>query len=459
MIIKKFIGKNETEATEAAKKELGDTLVIMNVRYVKAKGPFAFLKRKQVEVTAALEDDDEPMKQIRRIAKAQVEAQEKGNSGKNSQDKNAAGFSASVDDNTKLSNHAQKADAATEAVKAAGNRTGLSSTGSNIERKLDNLQNLLESQINKENESLKNSTAVAGKNAEAAAASEEDKSEAEDEPIKNRKEEISKQEKEVDRFLRLLYNTMIDNEVDEHYANEIIGDAEKNRNPGATMDFILGAIYQKMILRFGKSQGIQPALNGPKVVFFIGPTGVGKTTTIAKVASSFSVNEKKKIALLTTDTYRIAATDQLRTYAGILEVPFRVIYEPEELANAISDFSFCDYIFVDSAGHSHRNEELLQKQKEYIDITGENEKQIFLVLSATTKYRDLKKIADNYREISEYELIFTKLDETGEYGNIYNMRCESGAPIAYVTCGQNVPDDIEAFNAQKTVRQLLGGKN
>lgn len=473
MIIKKFTGKNEAEATEAAKKELGDTLVIMNVRYVKAKGPFSFLKKKKVEVTAALEDDEEPMKQIRRLAQAQVAAQEKEAFGKSSagkmnaeklssataeQDKKASGFSVGVDDSTQLSTKEQKADAATEAVKKAGNRTGLSTGGSSIERKLDNLQNLLETQINKENEARGANVNNTGKVSETEYSTDKNDSPEENETANDPKEKISRQEKEVDKFLRLLYNTMIDNEVDEHYANEIIGDAEKNRTPGATMDFILGAIYQKMILRFGKSQGIQPAQNGPKVVFFIGPTGVGKTTTIAKVASSFSVNEKKKIALLTTDTYRIAATDQLRTYAGILEVPFRVIYEPEELASAIQDFSFCDYIFVDSAGHSHRNEELLQKQKDYIDITGDTEKQIFLVLSATTKYRDLKKIADNYREISEYELIFTKLDETGEYGNLYNMRCESGAPIAYVTCGQNVPDDIEVFNAQKTVKQLLGGK-
>ncbi len=468
MIIKKFIGKTEFEATEAAKAELGESMVIMNVKFVKAKGPFSFLKKKQVELTAALEDDEEPIRQIRKIAKAQVAAQEK-----------RGGFNVSVDDSTQLSAQSEKTDAAVAAVAEAGNRTGISpndsadgkadkknsgldaysknvDTNAAIERKLDNLQSLLESQLNRENDAVKAARDNAGK-AEDIMLDEDEQALGGKESAK-KAEEYEQQDKEIGRFLRLLYNTMIDNEVDERYANEIIGEAEKNRKPGVTMDFILGTIYQKMILKFGKSEGIHSAEKGPKIVFFIGPTGVGKTTTIAKVASSFSVNDKKKIALVTTDTYRIAATDQLRTYAGILEVPFRVIYEPEELTVAVQDFASCDYIFVDSAGHSHKNEELLQKQKEYLDAVGDNEKQIFLVLSATTKYRDLKHIADNYKEISDYQLIFTKLDETGEYGNIYNMRCETGASVAYVTYGQNVPDDIEIFNAQKTVKQLLGGR-
>ncbi len=435
MIIRKFVAKTENEATAAAKKELGEGMVIMNVRYVKPKGFLSFLKKKQVELTAAKEDDEEPIRQIRKIAQAQVEARKK------EQEKTAA-------------ENAAKAAAGSAGKEETGKGFDVSvSDSTKIEKKLDDLQSLLENQIKRENAALKVSEKTVGKAAQITA--QDDQTE---EKKTDKKDELDEQEKEVERFLKLLYNTMLDNEVDEKYVNEIIADAEKNRKPGITMDYLLGSIYQKMILRFGKSEGIEPAPEGPRVVFFIGPTGVGKTTTIAKIASSYSLSEKKKVALLTTDTYRIAATDQLRTYAGILAVPFRVIYEPEELVKAIEDFGDCDYIFVDSAGHSHRNEELLNKQKEFLETASGIPHQIFLVLSATTKYRDLKKIADNYREISEYQLIFTKLDETGEYGNLYNMKCESGAPIAYITCGQNVPDDIETFNAQKIVKQLLGGK-
>ena len=468
MIIRKFTGKTEEEVNEAAKKELGEGFVIMNLKYVKPKGPFSFLRKKQVELTAAKEDDEEPIRQIRKIAQAQVAAQEKASKEKASGEKQGVGINIAVGDDTPIkSSGLTKADVAAKVIADAGNRTGITPSGREekkeektagsetaaLEKKIDNLQSLLESQINRENAAL----GVTKDNADKAAKAVGQETGAEPEKL-GKQEEIEEQEKEVERFLRLLYNTMIDNEVDDKYAAEIISEAESLKKPGISMDFILGNIYQKMILRFGKSEGITPAKEGPRIVFFIGPTGVGKTTTIAKIASSVSLNEKKKVALLTTDTYRIAATDQLRTYASILGVPFRVIYEPDELVKAYEDMKDCEYIFVDSAGHSHRNEELLLKQKEFLRTATDRDPRIFLVLSATTKYKDLKKIADNYREISDYQLIFTKLDETGEYGNLYNMKCESGATIAYVTYGQNVPDDIEAFNPQKTVKNLLGGK-
>ena len=197
-----------------------------------------------------------------------------------------------------------------------------------------------------------------------------------------------------------------------------------------------------------------------KAIFFIGPTGVGKTTTIAKLASKFRLDEKKKVALLTADTYRIAAAEQLRTYANILEVPFRVVYSEEELGKAVEDFKEYDYILIDTAGHSHQNNEQKENMCKLIGTLDEKiEKEIYLVLSATTKYRDLRSIADSYKGIADYKLIFTKLDETTTLGSLLNMRLYTGASLSYVTCGQNVPDDMEEFNPQKTVKRLLGGKN
>ena len=173
----------------------------------------------------------------------------------------------------------------------------------------------------------------------------------------------------------------------------------------------------------------------------------------------FSVNEKKKVALLTADTYRIAAAEQLRTYANILEVPFRIIYTVEEIEQALTDFKNFDYIMVDTAGHSHQNEVQRENMNAFIhSVDGLAEKEVFLVLSATTKYRDLISIADTYSAMTSYKLIFTKLDETITLGNLLNLRLHTGAVISYVTDGQNVPDDIAQFNPQKTVKQLLGGR-
>ncbi len=438
MIIKKFVGKNEEEATKLAKADLGENLVIMNVRKVKAKPPFAFLKSKRVEITAAIEEDDPSMEQIRRIARAQVSAQEKA--------KKNAGADPATGKNVNV--------AATDSTpsKTAPGMVSINArsddNSKSIEEKLDNLQNILEKKLGP-SEEVKNDAAVpeTAKSEEPSSSA----SEVSDAPDENNKD--------TSRFLRLLYNTMIDNDIDEKLVNELVNDAGSVAKSSSRLDHYLSAVYQKMILRFGKADGIiEKAHKGPVIIFFIGPTGVGKTTTIAKVASSLSVNDKKKVALITTDTYRIAAADQLRTYASILEVPFRVIYSEDELLLASEDFKDCDYILVDTAGHSHKSDDLLARQKSFLDCLPEDmTKQCFLVLSATTKYRDLKKIVDKYSNISDFQLIFTKLDETSTLGNLYNMRCYSGAPIAFVTCGQNVPDDIEIFNAQRIVKQLLGG--
>ncbi len=277
--------------------------------------------------------------------------------------------------------------------------------------------------------------------------------------IEGNEEEFKEEDDKNIAFLKLIYNTLIENEIDEKYVNELMEEIEKINKPNATIDYILSSIYQKMILKFGQPKSIVPARKGAKILFFIGPTGVGKTTTIAKLASRLSVNEKKKVALLTADTYRIAAAEQLRTYASILDAPFRVIYSAEELTTAVKAFSSFDYILIDTAGHSHNNEMQKNGMNQLIKSVDESmEKEIYLVVSATTKYKDLVGITDAYLTLMDYKLIFTKLDETKTFGNLFNLRLHTGADLSYITCGQNVPDDIEQFSPQSTVKQLLGGK-
>ena len=404
MIIKKFLGKTEEEAMEVARKELGSGVVVMNVRTVKKKGIAGIFGAKQIEVTVALEEEGGAVRPARKDAvRSEQEA-------------------------VQLERKVQDAQAAVNVM---------SESSQNIEKKLDSLQTLLVSRFRQEED------------ARAEQAQQDEAASAQD-----------KEPTEQEKFVRLLYNTMLENEVEEKYANQIIDEADKNRKPNLPFDYILANVYQKMILKFGKADGITPAENGPKTLIFMGPTGVGKTTTIAKIASHFAVEEKKKIAMLTADTFRIAAAEQLRTYANILEVPFRVIYTEEELKAAISDFRDYDYIFVDTTGHSHQNEELLEKMKKLLATAAEaGESQAFLVLSTTTKYRDLQRISSSYKEIADYQLILTKLDETSTLGSLLNLKLFTDADIAYVTCGQNVPDDIEQFNPQKAVKQLLSTKH
>ena len=162
------------------------------------------------------------------------------------------------------------------------------------------------------------------------------------------------------------------------------------------------------------------------------------------------------MALITVDTYRIAAAEQLRTYASILEIPFRVIYSVEEMKQAAEDFKDYDYIMVDTAGHSPKNKDLVDGTRQFLHaLDGKAEKEVYLVLSATTKYKDLISIVDMYGQLDDYKLIFTKLDETGQLGNLWNIRMRTKASMSYVTMGQNVPGDIAAFNPQTVVKKLL----
>lgn len=404
---------------EAARKELGSGIVIMNVKTVKNKGLAALFRPRQTEVTVALEEESDTI---------QIGQREVGS---------RASRSAAPEEGKQLTvgRGLQGMD-----------RGAAMEDRESIERKLDNLQNLLVSRFQQSEAERRELPEEDGE----GYSEDEFQEEAPEE-----KEEVTEQQ----RFLRLLYNTMLDSEIDEKYANQIVDEIDVGGQSNLPFDYILANVYQKMILKFGMAEGITPGEGFPRIVIFMGPTGVGKTTTIAKIASNYVVEEKKKVALLTADTYRISAVDQLRTYANILEVPFRVIYSEEEAKAAIGEFADFDYIFVDTAGHSHQNEEQLENMRKMLEAVFQaGESQAFLVLSATTKYRDLMRIVSSYREIADFQLIFTKLDETDVLGNLLNLKLYADTPIAFVTYGQNVPNDIERFNPQKTVKQILSKK-
>lgn len=298
-----------------------------------------------------------------------------------------------------------------------------------IEERLDTLQFMLENKI----QEMKNS-------------------EKEQENVKEKNSNFS--------FLTLVYDQMLKNEVDEKYANQIIGEIEASLKKESNLDNILSCIYQKIILKLGTPKAITVNDGEPQIVFFVGPTGVGKTTTIAKVASDFKLEKKKKIAMITSDTYRIAAVEQLRTYASILDIPLQVVYTIEELNNAIQLFKDYDLILVDSAGRSHKNKEQCREMMHMLNdctLPDNMEKNIYLVLSAATKYIDMQNIVDVYSDLGDYNLLFTKIDETTALGNILNLRLKTSANLSYVTSGQTVPDDISLIDPQKMAKHILGG--
>ncbi|MGR3763878.1 flagellar biosynthesis protein FlhF [Rossellomorea sp. NS-SX7] len=192
-----------------------------------------------------------------------------------------------------------------------------------------------------------------------------------------------------------------------------------------------------------------------KYINVIGPTGVGKTTTLAKMAAEAVIEKKMKVGFITTDTYRIAAIEQLKTYAGLLNVPVEVVYKLEDYQKAIEKFKDFDHVFIDTAGRNFREKKYVEDLQTVIDFKCDME--TFLVLSLTSKESDMKEIIRQFSSIEIDRFIFTKLDETSSYGSMVNIITESKTGIAYLTTGQDVPEDITEVKAEDIGELLLKG--
>ncbi len=267
---------------------------------------------------------------------------------------------------------------------------------------------------------------------------------------------------EVDRLkgmaepVRHFYDILIQNNVDRGIAREIAASVEarlpESGDERWVRDVCLHTLQEYM-------QDIAPIILAPgtkgHLIFVVGPTGVGKTTTIAKLAANMTFLENKQVALITLDTYRISAAEQLRTFADIIGIPINVAFTPLDLQGALEQFKEHDIIFVDTAGRSPNNQEHMAELCHYVEIANPDE--IILVLSVTTNTQDLINIYRQFAVMPINKLIFTKLDETCRYGQIINVLNEIKRPLAYFTTGQNVPDDIEVPDPVGIASMLLKG--
>lgn len=422
MIIKKFQANSETEAIMLAKADLGKDAIVMNIKTIKPKGIFSIFRKTKVEVTAAVDE----------VADRERQAAEK----KMEEAKTSSKFNAQIDE--KL--HPERKVESEESKEAK-----------ELEKKLNSLAMLLEQQL--ESQKRENSNNKSEKADSDKEASEDEKNEEKEE-----KAEIPEKTSLKDKSIDLIIEQLTNNEVSYQYAKQIM-DEITSAGSIRTLDDMLACVYQKIILKLGETKTISYEKDDkkPKIVFFMGPTGVGKTTTIAKLSSKLILEKKKKIAIFTADTYRIAAVEQIKTYANILSIPVEVIYESTDVENHLPKYKDYDYILVDTAGRSHKNKEQVDDLKKLFEAFSKYDILTYLVLSATTKYKDLQRITSLYEDISEYGLIFTKLDETDAIGNVLNVKLDTGMPLAYISYGQNVPDDIEIMNPQVIAKQVLGG--
>lgn len=254
--------------------------------------------------------------------------------------------------------------------------------------------------------------------------------------------EAAKDETKLPALYQLALQQLLDQEVEKTLAEAII---EK------TISFLAdeGSEVTETNIANALKQVIRNELNGlsfqgitgeQQIVQFVGPTGVGKTTTIAKIAAKLILQEKKKVAFITTDTYRIAAVEQLKTYARILNVPLEVAYQVDDYRQAIETFTDYDVILVDTAGRNFREKAYINQLKEMLEDIPSIA--TYLVLALTTKPKDVQDLFEQFQDIPLTEMIFTKMDETTQYGSILSIALNNRIGIAYLTNGQDVPDDL-----------------
>ncbi|NLK86668.1 MAG: flagellar biosynthesis protein FlhF [Clostridiaceae bacterium] len=262
-------------------------------------------------------------------------------------------------------------------------------------------------------------------------------------------------DRQSSRTAEIFFNNLIKNEVDADIARKLIDAASARTGGKAGVNDMAAQLSGIISGLLGRPDTIKTGTEGkPTVVIFVGPTGVGKTTTLAKIAANYLLNQKKTIGLITADTYRIAAVEQLKTYAEILGIPVCVAYTPAEIKEAVSLHSDKDLVLIDTAGRSHKNKAQFEELKALISASEADE--IYLVLSATTSIRNCSEILKSYSFLKDYKLIFTKTDEAPVLGIILNVRYMTGKSLSYITTGQSVPDDIETANIEKITKNLIG---
>jgi len=391
MKIRRYMGSSAQEAMLKVKMDLGNEAVILNTRKVRQKGLFKIFSKPMVEVLAAIDDDYGTKK--------------------------------------------EKVPPREERVNAAAAREPeLKPPVDEKDKTITELQNKvtdMESLLQKISEQLGGG-------------------------VQKKEQPKPEENKQMyPKVLQLFYNNLIKNEVEADLAKKIADLAAERVKDSSSVNETASVIYNIIAGILGKPDTIKLAEGKkPTVIIFVGPTGVGKTTTLAKIAANYVLNQKKTVGFVTADTYRIAAVEQLKTYAEILGIPVSVVYSPNEIKDAVSVYADRDLVMIDTAGRSHKNKSQFEELKAL--ITASEADEIYLVLSTTTSIRNCREILSNYNFLKDYKLIFTKLDESPITGIMLNTKYLTGKNLSYITTGQSVPDDIEIANTDRITKNLLG---
>jgi flagellar biosynthesis protein FlhF len=252
------------------------------------------------------------------------------------------------------------------------------------------------------------------------------------------------------------YRQLIEQEVAEELAREIIRKLKESIRPEhlANVDFVRDKIAEHVERLIPSAGPIMRCKSvGPHVVALIGPTGVGKTTTIAKLAAHLKLREQRRVGMITIDTYRIAAVDQLKRYAEILDAPLKVVNSPEEMRDAVAQMADCHFILIDTAGRSPRDSLKLGELRGFLSAASVDE--VHLVLSSTMSQACVELAIERFGDVRFEKVIFTKLDEASHVGVVLNAVRRLNKALSYITTGQTVPADIEVGRGRRLAQMIL----
>ncbi len=261
---------------------------------------------------------------------------------------------------------------------------------------------------------------------------------------------------EVPEPLFDLFTELLDRDLPEQAAKTLVQELARQLTPEELQDPLLvrSRLHRLVESRLRVAGPIQLHSGQRRVVALVGPTGVGKTTTIAKLAANFRLRQRRSVGLITVDTYRIAAVEQLRTYAQIIDLPMVVVASPGEMAPALAQLGQVELVLIDTAGRSPRDEVKLHELKAFLTLAQADE--VHLVLSASAGASTLLQTARRFDVVGPNRLLLTKLDEAAALGHLLPVLEQVPLPLSYLTDGQNVPDDIQAARADRLVHRLLG---
>jgi flagellar biosynthesis protein FlhF len=251
-----------------------------------------------------------------------------------------------------------------------------------------------------------------------------------------------------------LFTDMIQADVQEEVARSLVESLREKAGDLHTAEAARSQLVEMLADELTVTGPIDTSTQSGRIVALVGPTGVGKTTTIAKLAANYRLRENRRVGLITVDTYRIAAVEQLRTYADIIDLPMEVVSTPREMREAIDRMGDLDLVLMDTAGRSPRDEVRIRELKALLVEAEPDE--VHLVLSAVGSATSMAATAERFATVGTSALVVTKLDEAMGLGSLLTVTRNCHLPISYLTNGQNVPDDIQVAQKRELAKMILG---